>query len=103
MILAEQLPALLGKNVEVLAQLVVTKDVRTINRDHMAFGTFLDPKGDWLDTVHFPNSLKRFPFQGKGFYKLRGKVVEEFGAYAVEVNAMWKVGLRDKKEIVGLN
>lgn len=103
MILAEQLPALLGKNVEVLAQLVVTKDVRTINRDHMAFGTFLDPKGDWLDTVHFPNSLKRFPFQGKGFYKLRGKVVEEFGAYAVEVNAMWKVGLRDKKEIAGLN
>jgi DNA polymerase-3 subunit alpha len=101
-ILAEQLPELLGKNVEVLAQLVVTKDVRTINRQHMAFGTFLDAKGDWLDTVHFPNSLMRFPFQGKGFYKLRGKVVVEFGAFAVEVNAMWKVGLKGKKEVVNL-
>ncbi len=79
----------------------MTKDVRTINREHMAFGTFLDPKGDWLDSIHFPPSLKRFPFQGKGFYKLRGKVVIEFGAYAVEVNAMWKVGLKGKREVVG--
>lgn len=100
MALAHQLPALLGKNVEVLGQLVVTKDVRTINREHMAFGTFLDPNGDWLDTVHFPNSLKRFPFQGKGFYKMRGKVVEEFGTFAVDVQGMWKVGLKGKKEVV---
>ncbi|PZX59624.1 DNA polymerase-3 subunit alpha [Algoriphagus ratkowskyi] len=98
-VFAEQLPSLLGKNVEVLGQLVVTKDVRTINREHMAFGTFLDPKGDWLDSIHFPPSLKRFPFQGKGFYKIRGKVVIEFGAYAVEVNAMWKVGLKGKREV----
>ncbi|MEB2774928.1 DNA polymerase III subunit alpha [Algoriphagus sp. D3-2-R+10] len=99
MALAHQLPGLLGKNVEMLGQLVTTKDVRTINREHMAFGTFLDTKGDWLDTVHFPNSLKRFPFQGKGFYKVQGKVVEEFGVFAVDVYGMWKVGLRDKKEV----
>lgn len=98
-VLAAQLPQLLGKNVEVLGQLVVTKDVRTIHREHMAFGTFLDPKGDWLDTVHFPPSLKRFPFQGKGFYKMRGKVVEDFGTFAVDVHAMWKVGLKGKKEV----
>ena len=67
--------------------------------NHMAFGTFLDAKGDWLDTVHFPNSLKRFPFQGKGFYKIRGKVVEDFGTFAVDVHGMWKVGLKDKKEV----
>jgi len=99
MVLAHQLPSLLGKNVEMLGQLVTTKDVRTINRDYMAFGTFLDPKGDWLDTVHFPNSIKRYPFQGKGFYKIRGKVVEDFGTYAIDVNAMWKVGLKNKKEV----
>lgn len=99
-VLAAQLPQLLGKNVEVLGQLVVTKDVRTIHREHMAFGTFLDPKGDWLDTVHFPPSLKRFPFQGKGFYKMRGRVVEDFGTYAVDVHGMWKVGLKGKKEVV---
>ncbi|WP_057938506.1 DNA polymerase III subunit alpha [Algoriphagus resistens] len=99
MALVHQLPDLLGKNVEMLGQLVTTKDVRTINREHMAFGTFLDAKGDWLDTVHFPNSLKRFPFQGRGFYKMRGKVVEDFGTYAVDVHGMWKVGLKDKKEV----
>ncbi len=99
MALAHQLPELLGKNVEMLGQLVTTKDVRTVNREHMAFGTFLDAKGDWLDTVHFPNSLKRFPFQGKGFYKIRGKVVEDFGTFAVDVHGMWKVGLKDKKEV----
>ncbi|WP_339757919.1 DNA polymerase III subunit alpha [Algoriphagus aquimarinus] len=99
MTLADQFPSLLGKQIEVLGQLVTTKDVRTIKREHMAFGTFLDAKGDWLDTVHFPNSLKRYPFQGKGFYKMRGKVVEEFGAFALDVHAMWKVGLKDKKEV----
>lgn len=99
MTMVHQLPDLLGKNVEMLGQLVTTKDVRTINREHMAFGTFLDAKGDWLDTVHFPNSLKRFPFQGKGFYKMRGKVVEDFGTFAIDVHGMWKVGLKDKKEV----
>ncbi|MCE7056848.1 DNA polymerase III subunit alpha [Algoriphagus sp. AGSA1] len=99
MALAHQLPELLGKSVEMLGQLVTTKDVRTVNREHMAFGTFLDAKGDWLDTVHFPNSLKRFPFQGKGFYKIRGKVVEDFGTFAIDVHGMWKVGLKDKKEV----
>ncbi|MDR7132089.1 DNA polymerase-3 subunit alpha [Algoriphagus sp. 4150] len=99
MALAHQLPDLLGKNVEMLGQLVTTKDVRTVNQNHMAFGTFLDAKGDWLDTVHFPNSLKRFPFQGKGFYKIRGKVIEDFGTFAIDVHGMWKVGLKDKKEV----
>ncbi|WPR73305.1 DNA polymerase III subunit alpha [Algoriphagus sp. NG3] len=94
---AGEIGGLLGKTVEILGQLVTTKDVRTINREYMAFGTFLDPKGDWLDTVHFPNTLKRFPFQGKGFYRLKGKVVQEFGVYALEVNFMKKVGLKDKK------
>lgn len=98
-VLAHQLPGLLGKTVEILGQLVTTKDVRTIHSEHMAFGTFLDPRGDWLDTVHFPPSLKRFPFQGKGFYKIRGKVTEDFGTYAVDVHGMWKVGLKDKREV----
>ncbi|MCE7056288.1 DNA polymerase III subunit alpha [Algoriphagus sp. AGSA1] len=99
-VMAADLPGILGKPVEMLGQLVTTKDVRTVNREYMAFGTFLDPKGDWLDTVHFPNTLKRFPFQGKGFYRLKGKVVQEFGVYALEVNFMKKVGLKDKKATV---
>src|SRR5690606_25304503 len=93
-VLAADLSGMLGKPVEMLGQLVTTKDVRTVNREYMAFGTFLDPKGDWLDTVHFPNTMKRFPFQGKGFYRLRGKVIQEFGVYAIEVHWMKKIGLK---------
>ena len=29
----------------------------------MQFGTFLDAAGDFFDTVHFPPSLKRWPFK----------------------------------------
>ncbi|SFT96903.1 DNA polymerase III, alpha subunit [Algoriphagus locisalis] len=99
-VMAGEIGGLLGKTVEILGQLVTTKDVRTVNREHMAFGTFLDPKGDWLDTVHFPTTMKRFPFQGKGFYRLKGRVVQEFGVYALEVNFMKKIGLKDKKALL---
>lgn len=60
----------------------------------MSFGTFLDENGDWLDTVHFPDSRNKFPFQGGGFYRIQGKVVEEFGVYSVEVTSLKLVGLK---------
>jgi len=60
----------------------------------MAFVTFFDEKGDWLDTVHFPPVLKKYPLNSGGFYRLYGKVVEELGVYSLEVREMGKVGLR---------
>lgn len=92
--LSRDLKANLGQQVEILGKLVTTKDVRTIKRDYMAFGTFLDQEGDWLDTVHFPDVLAQYPFQGSGFYRMYGRVVEEFGVYSVEVSFMKKIGLR---------
>lgn len=44
----------------------------------MKFGTFLDVNGDFIDTVHFPQSLKRYPIRGKGLYLIEGKVVVDF-------------------------
>ncbi|MEX2591194.1 MAG: hypothetical protein WD426_00370 [Anditalea sp.] len=46
-------------------------------------------------TVHFPDSMKKYPLQGAGFYHLTGKVTEEFGVYAVEVVVMKTVGLKE--------
>jgi DNA polymerase-3 subunit alpha len=57
----------------------------------MNFGTFLDRQGDFFDSVHFPDVAKRFPFLGKGFYSVQGKVVEEFGFPMVEVIFMKKL------------
>ena len=90
--LAIHLPDMLGKEVKMLLYFVTNKPVRTISRTTMYFGTFLDADGNWVDTVHFPESSHLFPFQGKGFYRVIGKVVEEFGIYSVEVSRQEKVG-----------
>jgi len=90
----KEMPQLVGKQVCMLGRIVTTKPVRTVRGDYMAFGTFLDERGDWLDTVHFPPVLKKYPLNSGGFYRLYGKVVEEFGVYALEVSALRHVGLR---------
>lgn len=77
-----------------IGKLVTTKPVRTVRGDYRAYETFVDYAGDWLDTVHFPQTLKRFPPQGGGFYQLYGEVVEEFGVLSLEVQSMKKVGIK---------
>jgi DNA polymerase-3 subunit alpha len=74
-----------------LGQLVTIKPVRTVNGDYMNFGTFIDVNGDFFDTVHFAQSLKAYPFNGKGVYLLSGKVVQEFGYPSVEIEKMAKM------------
>jgi len=85
---AEQMKHFLGKQIEIAAYLVTIKNVRTANSKYMQFGTFLDRKGAWLDTVHFPYTTLHHPFQGKGCYCLKGKVVRDFNHYALEVKVM---------------
>lgn len=77
-----------NKIVFIYGYLVTIKNTNTSGHKRMQFGTFLDYSGDWIDTVHFPPVAKRYPFRGKGIYKLKGKVVEEFGFYTLEVIAM---------------
>jgi DNA polymerase-3 subunit alpha len=83
-----------GQVIDVLGYYITTKPVLTIKSEYMYFGTFLDQEGDWMDTVHFPDSADRYPLSGKGFYQMRGKVVEEFGVYTIEVQWMKKIGLK---------
>ncbi|RPD51416.1 DNA polymerase III subunit alpha [Paracnuella aquatica] len=91
---ASELDAHLGNEVELMAYYITRKPVRTVNGQLMFFGTFIDPKGDWLDTVHFADSADRYPITGAGFYQLKGKVVDDFGVYSVEVSWMQKVGMK---------
>lgn len=60
----------------------------------MYFGTFIDPVGAWVDSVHFPQSAVQYWLAGHGFYYIRGKVVEEFGVYLYEVAWMRKVSIK---------
>jgi DNA polymerase-3 subunit alpha len=96
--LASQLNTCAGREVTVLAYLITTKTVNTVQREMMQFGTFIDVAGDWIDTIHFPAVDNRYPLQGKGFYKITGKVVEEFDVYSIEVQYMEKVGIRSRAD-----
>jgi DNA-directed DNA polymerase III PolC len=93
---ARELHRFSGKQVSVLGWLVTSKTVNTTTNQLMHFHTFLDGKGDWLDTIFFPDISRYQPVSGKGFYSMRGKVVEEFGVYSIEVTECLKVGLRDR-------
>jgi DNA-directed DNA polymerase III PolC len=87
----------LHKQITVLGYYVTYKIVPTKNNATMSFGNFIDEALDWIDTVHFPESLKRYPLQGKGFYRITGKVVEDFNVFAIEVSHMVKVGYKERK------
>jgi hypothetical protein len=39
----------------------------------------------------------KWPFRGKGFYAIEGKVVEDFGIPMIEVAEMKKVPLKKKR------
>lgn len=89
----------LGKNISVLGYLVCLKHVYTSKREPMCFGTFLDRDGTFVDTVHFPDSLRQYPFQKGGFYILEGRVIEEFHVYSLDVHRMRKIGYFEDKAL----
>jgi DNA polymerase-3 subunit alpha len=92
-LMAKDMMASLGKKVRMLGQLVTIKYVRTVKKEWMHFGTFIDSTGHFFDTVHFPDSVRNYPFRGDGIYLVLGKIVEEFGFPSMEVQKMAKMPL----------
>lgn len=94
---AKDLPAHLGNVVTVLIYFIDYKVVPTVNNQTMSFGAFVDVNLDWIDTVQFPDAYRNYPLQGKGFYRVTGKVVSDFGVHAIEVHKLHKVGYKERK------
>ncbi len=90
-LLAKDMSAYINKQITLYGELVTAKNTKTHKGERMNFGTFLDTEGQWIDTVHFPQVAKSYPFRGRGIYKLYGKVVEEFGFVSLEVAYMEKL------------
>ncbi len=90
-VMARQMSEQLGRKVRMLGRLVTIKYVPTVKHELMNFGTFIDAEGEFFDTVHFPVTLKNYPFRGDGVYLVLGKLVEEFGFPSLEVEKMAKM------------
>ncbi|MCZ6692343.1 MAG: DNA polymerase III subunit alpha, partial [Bacteroidetes bacterium] len=88
---SNQLIQKLNQRVEMVGYLVTTKNTATKDGKLMHFGTFYDCEGNVFDTTHFPPVARRYPFRGRGFYLLRGKVAEDFGYPMIEVDYMDKL------------
>jgi error-prone DNA polymerase len=83
-----------GKKRRMLGRLVTTKNVRTVKREWMQFGTFIDQHGEFFDVVNFPGSLRRWPYKGAGIYLLLGEITEEMGFPGMTVEKMEKMPLQ---------
>ncbi|QQT56163.1 DNA polymerase III subunit alpha [Sphingobacterium multivorum] len=83
-----------GKIVRMVGDFVCEKFVKTKRGDLMKFGTFLDAEGRFFDTVHFPQSLAKYPLRGAGIYLVEGKVILEYGCPSVEVIRCAKMPLK---------
>jgi len=86
-----------GRKVRMVGHLVTIKYIKTIKREWMNFGCFIDHEGNFFDTTHFPQSLVSYPFKGAGTYLILGKVVEEFGYASVEVEKMARLPVKPDK------
>lgn len=86
-----------GKMVTVMIYFIAHKQVPTKNGEEMYFGTFIDSKLDWVDTVHFPESAKEYPLERSGFFKATGKVTLDFEVVSLEVIKMEAVGYKRRR------
>lgn len=94
---ARDLGQKINKRVTIVGYVVTTKNTSTMKNELMHFGTFYDRNGNFFDTVHFPDVARNYPFRGRGFYAITGKVVEDFGVYLIEVSKMEKLPMIHKR------
>jgi DNA polymerase-3 subunit alpha len=81
----------IGSQVSIVGYAVDIKNTHTRQGQTMYFGAFYDQHGAFFDTVHFPDVAAKYPFRGKGFYMIHGRVVDDFGSQIVEVSFMDKM------------
>ena len=96
---SKQLRNHLGKIISIVGYSVTRKRTRTKKGEEMSFGTFLDRNGNWIDTTHFPDVLKKYPFTGRGCYLITGKVAEEFGFYSIDVTEMKRLDFKLRDDV----
>lgn len=93
-ILKHDMPAHIGKHVSMLGYMVHVKPACTRTGEWMSFGSFIDTAGELWDSTQFPAVAARYPFRGRGVYRLTGVVEEEFGHCSLRTQALEKLPWR---------
>jgi len=93
-IMASDMTVINDRKTRMVGHLVTVKYIKTVNNQWMNFGCFIDHEGQFFDTVHFSDSLEKYPFRGSGTYLLQGKIVEDFGFHQMEVEKMAKLPVK---------
>lgn len=88
---AQQIPLHLNQNIICYGYLIALKQSKTVKKEIMCFGNFIDRQGEVFDSVHFPETARRFPFRGKGIYRVEGRVTEDFGHFTIEAQRLTKI------------
>lgn len=94
---AEALVTHLNKSVSIVGYLVTQKKIQTLDGKRMFFGTFLDIKGQWIDTIHFAESAAKFPITGPGCYLIKGKVIDDFDFICIDVVSIHHLSVIDRE------
>jgi DNA polymerase-3 subunit alpha len=99
---AKDMLKFVGRKLRMLGLLVTIKYVWTIKKEIMNFATFIDDTGEFFDSVHFPDSLKQYPFKGYGIYLILGTITEEFGHPGITVEKMAKLPIVENPKYVSV-
>jgi DNA polymerase-3 subunit alpha len=91
---ARDMPRHIGKRVSMLGYVVHVKPTKTGAGERMSFGCFIDRAGDFWDSTQFPIVEAKYPFRGRGVYRLAGKVEQEFGHCTLNVEHVEKLPWR---------
>ena len=84
-------------HIQIVGYYVTHKITKTVKGEYMSFGTFVDSKGYFFDTTHFPDVLEKYPFAGRACYLIKGKITQEFGFPSIEVSFMEKQGILNRE------
>lgn len=82
------------KEIQAIGYKVTTKTTYTRTGERMMFGNFLDIEGRFIDTVHFPEVAKKYPFAGWGLFLIQGKLTEDYGVITLEVSRIRRLKLK---------
>ena len=90
----DDLPNMVGKRVSICGYLVTARTTKTARGEAMAFGNFIDRRGEFIDSVHFPPVYRQYPFRGPGVYRVTGLVTEDFDCVSIETKKLEKLAVR---------